>query len=414
MIDVLIVAYHYPPIVSGGTERAVSLVEHLPERGFLPHILTTDAFGVEDAGSVYRVSEPVGWYRRLFNRTASQLPEAARSRTRTESPLSPFAALARRFTLPDAQVGWLPGAYRAARRLMTTFPIRLVVTTGPPFSSFLLGAALKQTTHVPWLADFRDSWIYDPLDDGLRGRGLRPAVEAALERYVLRHAHWVTCTTDVSGSYLRRLRRDRVTVVPNGFTRGELSKVETGSDRPFRFVHTGSFSASHPDRSPRLLVEAAERIDESFEIVFVGALSEPEKNVIQPLVDAGRATVTGPVSRAEAARWQNEADVLVVVDHPRDVLASNIPGKVYEYGARGKPLLAIAPRGATSQLVEQSGGGVCTGHDVEAVERAMRSLLQGTADIQPDPEWWAPFERERAADLMADLFRGLLGLDRAG
>ena len=412
MTDVLLVAYHFPPIVSGGTERAVSLAEHLPSHGYRPHILTTDAFGEADCGSVYRAGEIVGLYRRLFNSGADTLPVAERSRQRTGFSMSPVARSLGRLLIPDGQVGWLPTAYRCARHILNTHPVRLILTTGPPFSSHLLGFALHRATHLPWIADFRDSWTYDPLDLGQSSSWWRAGIEAAMERLVLDRATRVTAVTDISAGALRERGTDvRVSVVPNGYTSslGDLDP-RTDSDGTFRFVHTGSFSASHPERNPEALVEAAIEVgDASFEIVFVGYLTDDERAIVQPLVDSGRAVLTGAVSREVAIAWQQKADALVVVDHPRDVIASNIPGKVYEYGATGKPMLAVVPRGATSELIRRMDAGLCVPHQPEAVAEAMRRLIDGDAGIEPDPGRWAPFERRKSVERMAGVFREVLG-----
>ncbi|HCK10355.1 MAG TPA: hypothetical protein DHW45_10810 [Candidatus Latescibacteria bacterium] len=98
-----------------------------------------------------------------------------------------------------------------------------------------------------------------------------------------------------------------------------------------------------------------------------------------------------------------------MVDHPRDVIASNIPGKVYEYGATGKPMLAVVPRGATSELIRRMDAGLCVPHQPEAVAEAMRRLIDGDAGIEPDPGRWAPFERRKSVERMAGVFREVLG-----
>jgi len=312
----------------------------------------------------------------------------------------------RNLLIPDGQVGWLPSALRTAGRIVDTHAIKCVITTGPPFSSHLLGYALKMTRNIPWVADFRDSWTFDPLNDL---SGLRLRAERALETLVLRDATHVTCTTEVAADVFRSRSDTEVTVLANGYSREDVPQSSTkSSSGTFRFVHTGSFSASHPLRDPKMLVDAAKDVEEDFEVVFVGHLTDDERRTIQPLEAAGRAIVTGVVPREEAIRWQAEADVLVVVDHPREVLASNVPGKVYEYGAAGKPILAVASSGATRDLLQELGGGVCVPHDLAAIRDAMQSFVTGTDGTVPDPTAWKRYERQEAVrDLATILDRGL-------
>lgn len=413
MTDVLVVAYHYPPIASGGTERALSFARHLPEHGYRSHVLTTDTFGSGGDGSIYRAGELVGWYRRWFNRSLDDLPEHARSRTRTDSALSPLARLARSVLIPDAQVAWLPAAYRTARHIIQSHPVRLVLTTAPPFSAHLLGLALHRTTQLPWVADYRDSWTYDPLDPALENSRLRARIERVLERRVVRAASHVTSATGVAAAYLRDLDpATGVTVVPNGFADAVDAGDAAPSGKRTRFVHTGAFSASHPKRSPMPLLNAARALADDgldFELVLAGPMTPQERDAVLPLEATGHATVHGSVTRDEALRLQRQADVLLVVDHPRSVLASNVPGKVYEYGASGKPMLAVVPRGATRDLIASSGTGLCVGHDPVEIAGAMRVFVAGESGVSGNANWWRQFERSTGVARMAAVFDRVLG-----
>lgn len=414
MTDILLVAYHYPPIVSGGTQRAVSLVRNLPANGFHAHVLTTNTFGADRAYPAYRSSELVGLYRSLRNPGSDALPPSLRSRTRTGGGRSLPVRAARALMVPDGQVGWLPSAYRTARHILNTHPVNAVLTTGPPFSSHLLGLALHHSANIPWVADFRDLWTYDPLDDQLQSTAFRRALDRWLERAVCRTATHVTCASDVAAGHLSAVGSRRVTLIPNGYEADEIpsASARSGSE-PYLFVHSGSFSDSHPMRSPKVLVDAALKVrdDVHFQIVFVGSLSAGETELIRPLVEAGRARLIGPVDRTGSLEWQAKADALIVVDHPRDVLASNIPGKVYEYGATGKPILAVVPAGATDSLIRDLKGGVCVRHDAGRVANAITALVDGTAIASPDAARWEPYERSHSVTKMAEVLRSVTGAD---
>jgi len=160
------------------------------------------------------------------------------------------------------------------------------------------------------------------------------------------------------------------------------------------------------------LVKAVEMLEDDvkFKMFFVGPLNSDEQAMIQPLVDSGRAEVTGSVSSIEARAWQDRADVLVVVDHPRDVLASNIPGKVYEYGATGKPILAIASPGATDRLLRDMDVGICVRHEPEEIASAIKTMTEDPDRFASDCAGWAQFEGRHSARKMADLFKDVLAV----
>ena len=59
----------------------------------------------------------------------------------------------------DEQVGWLPFAIRAGRRIIKENPVEVIYSTSAPYTAHLIARHLHQQTHIPWVADFRDPWI---------------------------------------------------------------------------------------------------------------------------------------------------------------------------------------------------------------------------------------------------------------
>src|SRR4029078_3068397 len=70
-------------------------------------------------------------------------------------------ALFRRALVPDTSVTWAPNAITAAIRIVRAENIDVVLTTSPPNSINLIGAAVKKATGVKWIADLRDPLIAD-------------------------------------------------------------------------------------------------------------------------------------------------------------------------------------------------------------------------------------------------------------
>lgn len=414
--SLLFVAYHYPPMRSAGVERSAKFVRYLPEFGYAPTVLGTSAFGrAADDGAVLRAWEPVGLYRRLLNPAARRAPAAA-SRTRTRGPQAGLLGRLRRTLLvPDGQVTWLPGAALSALRHLRRRGASLIFTTSPPVSAHLLGRFLREQTGLPWVADLRDAWLYDPLDPQLLAGPWRRELERRLEEGVIEAADAVVAATETTAADLRARypsAAHKVRVVTNGFdpedgeaqpeglvvdafrregaaaAAVELADEPPRATRPVRLVHTGSFSYSHPLRRPDALLRALSRLVdvepiwvERLELTLVGELSPEEQAAAAPLAAAGVVCVVGAVDRATALGYQRRADVLLVVDHRRPWPASNAPGKLYEYLATRKPLLALCGPGEVEQTVLRLGAGLCAlADDVDAIEAALRAVWQGLVD----------------------------------
>ena len=420
--SVLFVAYHFPPMRSAGVERSAKFARYLPEFGYTPKVLSTAAFGSEAQDGVVRAWEPVGLYRRLRNPAARADPQAA-SRTRTPGPSADWVrALRRMLFVPDGQITWLPGALWSALRVLRTCPTDLIYTTSPPASSHLLGRFLKTKTGLPWVADFRDAWLYDPLDPALLTMPYRREFERRFEAAVLAEADAIITATMISAADLRQRypqQAHKVRVVTNGFDPADGTPLPEGlviddSTRvgpeqiqiaqepepplpggPLRLVHTGSFAYSHPQRTPLPLLSALRRLvslepewAERLQLTLVGELSPDEQSAA-----TGIARVVGAVDRATALGFQRRADVLLLVDHRRSWPASNAPGKLFEYLATGKPLLALCGPGEVERMVTELGAGLCVApDDIDAIDDALRDLWwqheqgqlpQVTASLEP-------------------------------
>ena len=376
MKRVLFIAYHYPPI-QAGSERSVRFIKHLPPFGYEPVVLTTSAFGKKNALGAIRAWEPLAPYRKLWNPEQWGTPHIRTGAGGARGIIDWF----RRYILfPDAQIGWLPPAIWHGLRCIRKMGVRLIFSSYPPASSHLVGLALKRLTGLPWVADFRDCWTYDRLDAFRGNEDLWAQAEHAVEARVVREADRILVVTGVSRrNFLRRYPEAsrKFVYIPNGFEPAEIANRDTTKNARMRMVHTGSFSLSHPRRSPAKLFEAMRRMDESPELVLVGPMTETENQMASDLVDQGHVRMIGNTSREDARAYQRSADLLILIDHPREIQASNIPSKFYEYISTGRPTLAIVPDGATREMIAELKAGIAV--DPESAEE-IKSAISNFAE----------------------------------
>lgn len=405
---VLFVAYHYPPMRSAGTQRSAKFGQYLPAFGYQPVALTTSAFGDDRQGAladgVLRAWEPVGVYRRWRNPAARQ-DAAAAARVRTGGPRSWLRRWRERWLIPDGQITWLPAAAMMALRHLQAGQADLIYTSSPPPSSLLLGRFLRRQTGLPWIADLRDAWTFDPLDPELLRHPFRRAIEERMEAGVVADADLIITATHTAADDLRRrypAAARRLRVITNGFDpmdaavlpegrlfnddRGQQDEVPPpepmqlpAAGEPLRLVHTGSFSYSHPLRSPVPLLTALKhmladdpRWADRFKLQLVGDLAPDEAVAATSLVAAGMVELVGSVDRATALDYQRRSHLLVLVDHPRPWPASNAPGKLFEYLSTRRPILALCGAGEVRRMVTELGAGFCAPpSDVNGIRAAL-------------------------------------------
>jgi glycosyltransferase involved in cell wall biosynthesis len=91
-----------------------------------------------------------------------------------------------------------------------------------------------------------------------------------------------------------------------------------------------------------------------------------------------------------------------------------LSGKVFEYLAAGRPILAaVPPDGAAAELIRETGAGIVAApDDVDALREALLELNRrfvsgGLADVQLSPEWQHSVARSTRVEETAELLRSL-------
>ena len=103
---------------------------------------------------------------------------------------------------------------------------------------------------------------------------------------------------------------------------------------------------THPDLGRRVTVR------------FVGVMEKGMQEKIGFL--PGRCEFSGYMSHPEAVRAVMESDINLIALPVEQKVSYNVPGKLFEYLAAGRPILAVAPRGETARIIESAGRGLCS------------------------------------------------------
>jgi glycosyltransferase involved in cell wall biosynthesis len=320
----------------------------------------------------------------------------------------------RRVLVPDENVTWNATAIPAAIRIVRSEEIDIVITTSPPNSVHLIGAAVKRATRTRWVADLRDSVTRnaDRRVENLAVR-LKERTQETIARLVARQADATVAVTDFIADELRELEpRGPVTVIPNGADFDELAGLEYRRGDRFRITHTGAFFGK---RSPRAFLEAFARADLRDAVArFVGDFRAADREWAETLGLGDRLELHPYVPRRRSLAFQRDSDALLLLLPDVPGRGAAVPsGKVYEYLAAERPILAAVPTdGAAAELVREAGAGlVVPPNDVDAIEQALRELHDRwrEGDLHPvlAPELRRRIDRRQRAEDLARVLRSL-------
>ena len=132
---------------------------------------------------------------------------------------------------------------------------------------------------------------------------------------------------------------------------------------------------------------------ESIRLRFVGGwdTTDPEcERYAINLEQQGFLLRQPPISHSQCLRQMKRSSVLLVLqpDSPLQV-----PAKIYEYVATGRPLLLIGGEGATANLVNRHALGISSSNQIEAIKLLLNDLATGKQRLNPpDPALVNRFE----------------------
>ncbi|MEO9174077.1 MAG: glycosyltransferase, partial [Gaiellales bacterium] len=202
-----------------------------------------------------------------------------------------------------------------------------------------------------------------------------------------------------------------VTVVPNGCDFDDFDGLRYTRGERFVVLHAGSFFGQ---RSPRPFLEAVATLGDPRVVArFLGDLRPADRAWALDLGLDG-LEIDGFRPHRETLAAMKAADVLLLlVPRAGGRGLSVLSGKVYEYLASERPILALVPpEGAAAELLRETGAAwIADPDDPGAILDALRAARDAWADDTLaertlDPTWRARLDRRTRAADMARVLRG--------
>jgi glycosyltransferase involved in cell wall biosynthesis len=126
----------------------------------------------------------------------------------------------------------------------------------------------------------------------------------------------------------------------------------------------------------RLLLESRPDAASRLRIMVAGRLDPKEERYLSDLDPAGMIRHLGQLPHDTMLALERRADALLLVTAPE--LVSLATGKLFEYLAAGRPIIALAHGNEAARIVEETGTGVTLPmDDSEGLARAFEAALDG-------------------------------------
>jgi glycosyltransferase involved in cell wall biosynthesis len=371
---VIIVSYWFAPSPAVGAKRFSFLAREFARLGYDVHVITHESCewtqwksdgSLPLAGQVHRCAETL------------KLPLAGKS------PLHRAinAVLGRLLAPVGWEYFWADAATRKALEVARKLPAGVVIATSPAAAALLAGDRIARRLGWPLILDYRDPWSAHPWPRWRRGTLAQWFSRRLEQRLVKRSAARVLNTPAMRASFEKFIPGSEITrnfVIPNGFETSANAPPPPDSG-PICIMHAGEI---YTGRSLVPVLSAVARLRARYtarpiRVITYGDLPVAELARIREQQLDSYIEVRPRISFGELFAELQRAHLLlaVVSEH----MPYSTPYKVYDYMGAGRPILALAPRGAALfDLLQESGAGVCVDPDDAAlIEQALERFMHG-------------------------------------
>lgn len=394
MKKVLIIAYYWPPAGGPGVQRWLKFVKYLPDFDMEPIVYVPEnaTYPIIDHDLVDQVNknatvlkqpikEPYKLASIFSKKSTTTISSGIIKAAKKQSFIEKILLYVRgNFFIPDARIGWVNPSVDYLSNYIKTNAVDVIITTGPPHSMHLIGLELQKRFAVKWIADFRDPWTSIGYHKELKLTDKSAQKHKDLEKEVLTKADTILTTSFTTKQEFAEITQQPIHVITNGYDIETIEKPALSTK--FTISHIGSLLTK---RNPRILWKALKEIlkenkqfRNDFQLQLVGKVSSEIIDTIKEFKLDMYLNVIGYVSHTEALKYQRSSQVLLLIEIDSYETIGIIPGKLFEYMAAERPILAIGPvKSDVERIIKDTNAGKYFNYDhLEEVKQYILDCYQ--------------------------------------
>ena len=334
-INLVIFTLYFPPAISTASNRLEAFAKYLNKNVFDITVICPES----ENGSYNSTIEGVNVIRVKNKPHPLKINFSGKEKFYTHKLKALYNRIFTTFIHNDNS-SWEINAVRAFKTISKDKKVDVVISTFPTVEPHNAVLQLKNDSfNFKWVADMRDEMSLNPFNNSLQKRYL-----SKIEKRLFEKADLITTTTPSLVEAFRKIAGGKPDIeeIRNGFDFDIPD--EFGFNEMFTITHTGTF---YSDIKPYTFLSALTSLNSEgrlpeMKIIFVGA----GNTVVIPdeLKDIISTTPKIPHKEAEMMIKKSDANLLIVPGS----ISKYIPGKLYEYIASGKPVLALAKKDSES------------------------------------------------------------------
>jgi glycosyltransferase involved in cell wall biosynthesis len=416
-MKLLLIAYYYPPVSTGGTIRPVKMGKYLARFGHEVTILT----------HTYRKNKTeTGNPRVIRIRDTSYNKERIGIRNKIQwLVLRLFTEVLNKMGVYHSiYTWWKRKVLKNSDSVIEQVKPDVIIATYPPVETLEIGLYLSKKYNIPLISDFRDGLMFEPIETR-RMRQYRCIYEkyAEIEKEAVSHSTAITSIAQPITDYYRETYHPPyAAVISNAFDPEDLEGLPGDirfDNTDFNIVFTGRFALSDKYNrvdfffeAVRLLIEKEKDLEKKIKIHLVGEYRKGELLEVKDLIDKGIIVLHGFVERKKSLAFQRAGDLLLIITLPDR--RSSTSAKIFEYLYAGKPILALTHKTVLEDIINETGAGwVVHPQQVEAIADLLRKIVTDRNfynSLKPDAQKIAKYSIKTQAEKLNGLINSVFSV----
>lgn len=397
MKKVLIITYYWIPSGGSGVQRWVKFAKYLRDFGWEPIIYTPEnpeypsidhSFEKDIPSNITVLKtpiwEPYNFYRKFSHKKDEVINAGFISENKKNSWKEKISIWIRgNFLIPDSRRFWVRSSVRFLNKYLTENTVDVIVTTGPPHSIHFIGLELKKYfPNIPWLTDFRDPWTNVYYFKDLNVSWLANKIHRYLEKKIVQHADCVLVVSEGMQDEFELLHPKKLKIITNGYDEDDIQLVRKPLDEKFTISHIGLLTErQNPLILWKVLNEMCNADSEFKSDLRIQLIGKVDFSALESAKQAGlqEQVVRIPyLTHVEAIDKQQSSQILLLLLLNQEGTKSILTGKLFEYLAAKRPILAIGSiDGDAAKVIQETEAGITIDFNDEiATKQAINKLYR--------------------------------------
>jgi len=259
----------------------------------------------------------------------------------------------------------------------------IVIATSPQFFVAIAGYLISVVKRVPFVFEVRDVWPEEIVAVGAIRNKLIIGILERIEMFLYRRANLIVAVAKGTIDILteRGIAREKIVLLPNGINLDEFD-VEVDMTRlrqkhnlngEFLVTYIGTHGMAHKLQT---VITAAEKLRSNRHIKFMMVGDGAEKQQLMRQVEElglDNVIFVPQLPHDEVIEYYRISDACMVPLRKARLFTRNIPSKIYEIMASGRPVL-IGTEGESMELVTHANAGIA--FEPENAESLVQNILK--------------------------------------